>query len=142
MRIIPDRERLKSAGLKRKRAWRISGRAYGRQQIVGDFKEEGKKKIDLVVKGTPIADFDTPEALYDAPITTSGGRIVPVSLLSNLSRTSGITEIRHLERLRTVTLQITPPVNVALQEAMELVEEKVIPGASSQRALKGHGDKP
>jgi HAE1 family hydrophobic/amphiphilic exporter-1 len=135
VRIVPDRERLKSAGLSaRELGVYLDVLMDGRQ--IGDFKEEGKKKIDLVVKAHD-ADYDTPEALFDAPITTSGGNIVPVSSLSSLTRTSGITEIRHLERLRTVTLQITPPVEIALQEAMELVQEKVIPELKSKGLLKG-----
>jgi HAE1 family hydrophobic/amphiphilic exporter-1 len=135
VRIIPDRERLKSAGLSaRELGLYLDVLMDGRQ--IGDFKEEGKKKIDLVVKALE-ADYDTPEALFEAPITTSGGNIVPVSSLSTLFRTSGITEIRHLERLRTVTLQITPPKSMPLQEAMELLEEKVVPGLRAKGLLKG-----
>ena len=135
VRIIPDRERLKSAGLSaRELGLYLDVLMDGRK--IGDFKEEGKKKIDLVLKALEV-DYDTPEELFDALVATSGGQIVPVSSLSSLSYTSGITEIRHLERLRTVTLQVTPPVDMALQEAMETVEEKIIPIIEAKGLLRG-----
>jgi HAE1 family hydrophobic/amphiphilic exporter-1 len=92
---------------------------------IGDFKAEGKKKIDLILK-TDSSFIQTPEDLYDSLITTPGGRIVPVSSLSRLERGYGITQIRHLERNRAVTLQVTPPGDMPLQSAMELIEQKII----------------
>jgi HAE1 family hydrophobic/amphiphilic exporter-1 len=61
------------------------------------------------------------------------GKTVPVSSFSTLERTAGISEIRHLERKRTITLQITPPEKVVLEEAMDTINEKVIP------AVRGMG---
>ena len=40
--------------------------------------------------------------------------------------TTGPTEVRHLERERTVTLQIMPAPSVPLEEAIELVETQII----------------
>jgi HAE1 family hydrophobic/amphiphilic exporter-1 len=40
--------------------------------------------------------------------------------------TSGPTEIRHLERERTVTLEIRPANNMALESALELLQDQVI----------------
>ena len=70
-------------------------------------------------------------------ISTPGGRAVPVSSLSELVRTTGINQIRHLERRRTVTLQVTPPGDVALQEAMETIDNKVIAVLKDQGMLEG-----
>jgi HAE1 family hydrophobic/amphiphilic exporter-1 len=54
-----------------------------------------------------------------------------------MHRTSGITQIRHLERQRTITLEITPPPTIALQEAMETITEKVVNPLSGQGMLEG-----
>jgi HAE1 family hydrophobic/amphiphilic exporter-1 len=135
VRIIPDRERLKSADLSaRELGIYLDVLMDGRR--VGDFKEEGKKKIDLVIKAKE-ADYDTPEALYDSLIATKGGRIVPVSSLSTLTRTTGITGIRHLERLKTITLEVGPPENMPLQEAMEIVEDSIVPMIEAKGLLRG-----
>ena len=66
-----------------------------------------------------------------------GGKIVPVSSLSDLERTSGTTQIRHLERQRTITLQVTPPSDMPLQVAMEKIENKIITPLSGSGILKG-----
>jgi HAE1 family hydrophobic/amphiphilic exporter-1 len=105
-------------------------------RIVGDFKQEGKKTIDLVLK-TDDDSITTPEALYQSLVATPGGRVVPVSSLAGLERTTGMTQIRHLERNRTVTLQMTPPMDVPLQTAMEEIEAKIINPVREKGLLKG-----
>ena len=99
-------------------------------------QQEGEKKIDLILKASE-ADVSTPEELYKKTLVTPGGKLVPVSSLSGLERTYGITEIRHLERRRTVSLQVTPPFSIPLQEAMEVIESKVFPEMKEQGMLNG-----
>jgi HAE1 family hydrophobic/amphiphilic exporter-1 len=135
IRIIPDRERLKAAGISaRELGVLLDVFMDGRK--IGDFKQEGKKKIDLVLMASE-RDISTPEELYDIPIVTPGGNVVPVSSISRLERTSGITQVRHLERQRTVTLQVTPPVTVPLQDAMETIRDKIIPLLKGKGMLQG-----
>jgi HAE1 family hydrophobic/amphiphilic exporter-1 len=102
---------------------------------IGEFKEEGKKKIDLVVKASE-ADISTPEALYASMISTPMGKTIPVSSVSSLVSTTGINSIRHLERKRTITLQVTPPADVPLEEAMDIINEKVIPAVRAMGMIK------
>ncbi|MBW2484401.1 MAG: efflux RND transporter permease subunit [Deltaproteobacteria bacterium] len=135
VKIIPDRERLKANNM--------SGADLGIAldvlmdgRIIGDFKQEGKKTIDLVLK-TDDDTIATPEALYESMIAMPGGKVVPVSSLSALERTTGMTQIRHLERSRTVTLQMTPPMDVPLQTAMEEIEAKIINPVREKGFLKG-----
>ncbi|MEJ2285020.1 MAG: efflux RND transporter permease subunit, partial [Desulfobacterales bacterium] len=61
----------------------------------------------------------------------------PLSALSRLERTTGITQIRHLERQRTITLEITPPISLPLQEAMEIIDSKVVKPLAGQEVLRG-----
>jgi HAE1 family hydrophobic/amphiphilic exporter-1 len=103
---------------------------------IGDFKQEGQKKIDLILKASE-KDIATPEELYHSLMATPGGKVVPVSSFSELVRTQGLTEIRHFERQRTITLQVTPPSAIPLQEAMETIEGRVIPGLKGQDILRG-----
>jgi HAE1 family hydrophobic/amphiphilic exporter-1 len=48
-----------------------------------------------------------------------------------------MTQIRHLERNRTITLQMTPPMEVPLQGAMEEIEAKIIKPVREMGLLKG-----
>ena len=134
IRLIPDRDRLKASGMNADELGiALDVLMDGRK--IGDFKQEGEKKVDLVLKASE-DDISTPEELYRSMIATPRGKIVPVSSLSNLERTSGITEIRHLERKRTITLQVTPPETVPLQEAMEIIDRKVIKTVGEQGMLE------
>jgi len=81
-------------------------------------------------------EISTPEKLYDSLIAIPGGKVVPVFSLSRLERTAGITQIRHLERQRTITLQVTPPLTLPLQEAMEIINSKVVTPLSGQGMLQ------
>ena len=134
-RMIPYRDRLKAA--------KMTAREFGVAldvlmdgRDIGDFKQEGQKKIDLILKASE-EDIHTPEKLYHSMVAIPGGRIVPISSLSKLDRTAGITQIRHLERRRTVTLEVTPPFSIPLQEAMETINARIIGPMDGQGVLKG-----
>ncbi|MGD8352480.1 MAG: efflux RND transporter permease subunit, partial [Nitrospirota bacterium] len=70
-------------------------------------------------------------------VATPRGKVVPVSSLAELQRTTGVTQIRHLERNRTVTLQVTPPLEIPLQAATETIESDVIAPMKEDGALGG-----
>ena len=133
--LVPQRDRLKAV--------KMSARDFGIAldvlmdgRDIGDFKQEGQKKIDLILKASE-EDISTPEKLYHSMIAIPGGRIVPISSLSQLERTAGITQIRHLERQRTITLEVTPPFSIPLQEAMEIINTRVISPMAGQGMLRG-----
>jgi HAE1 family hydrophobic/amphiphilic exporter-1 len=135
VRIIPDRDRLKSAGMTaRDFGIAIDVLMDGRE--IGEFKQEGEKKIDMVLKASE-EDISTPEKLHESLIAIPGGKVVPVSSLSQVQRTNGITQIRHLERQRTITLEVTPPALLPLQEAMEIIQSKVVAPLTEQGMLAG-----
>lgn len=124
VRLTPLRDRLRASGMSA-RDFGISIDVLMGGRKIGDFRQEGKRKIDLVLMGSE-EDISTPEELYNTTIVTKKGKVVPVSSLSSLVRTTGITQIRHLERRRTVTLQVTPPFTMPLQTAMEIIDRRVI----------------
>jgi HAE1 family hydrophobic/amphiphilic exporter-1 len=134
VRLHPMRDRLRASGMTAE-DFGISLDVLMDGRKIGEFKEEGKKKIDLIVKASE-SDIVTPEDLYNSIIATPGGRTVPVSSFAALERTAGITEIRHLERKRTFTLQVTPPFNIVLEEAMDIINSKVIPEIRSMGMVK------
>jgi HAE1 family hydrophobic/amphiphilic exporter-1 len=135
VRIIPDRDRLKAAGMTAS-SFGVAVDVLMDGREIGEFKQEGEKKIDMILKASE-DEIATPEQLYNAPIALPGGKVVPVSSLSQLQRTSGITQIRHIERQRTITLEITPPTTIALQEAMEIINSKVVTPMADKGMLQG-----
>jgi HAE1 family hydrophobic/amphiphilic exporter-1 len=135
VRFHPYRDRLKAVGLSSEDlGTALDVILDGRQ--VGDFKEEGKKKIDLVLKASA-EDVATPEELYSQLVATPKGWAVPLSSLAAMENTYGVTQIRHLERQRTITLQVTPPVEMPLQSAMEIIEQQLLPQVEQTGLMHG-----
>jgi HAE1 family hydrophobic/amphiphilic exporter-1 len=135
VRLIPDRERLRAVGMSA-RDLGISVDVLMDGRDIGEFKQEGEKKIDLKLKASEVG-IATPEILYKSLTAVPGGRVVLVSSLADLERTTGITQIRHLERKRTITLQVTPPSSIPLEAAMEIIQARVVPDLKTQGLLKG-----
>jgi HAE1 family hydrophobic/amphiphilic exporter-1 len=144
--IIPERDHLRAAGMSSKDLGiDLDVLMDGRK--AGEFKEKGQKKIDLILK-TSDKKVTTPEQLYQSIVSTPKGKIVPVSSFAKLERSTGLEQIRHLERQRTISLQVTPPKTVSLEEAMDTIRDKIVPALKTQEMqqdvnikLSGEADK-
>ena len=123
VRLTPDRIRLADNGLSA-RSLGQSVDAFNDGLRVNEITVDGKR-IDMTLTG-PRDVIDQTQGIGALPVVTRDGRIVPVEGLANVRITSGPTEIRRSERARTVTLQVTPNAETPLQEALELIEERVI----------------
>jgi HAE1 family hydrophobic/amphiphilic exporter-1 len=133
--IIPDRSRLRANGMS-SRELGVALDVLMDGTYVGDFKQEGQKKIDLIIKSAD-SGINSPEDLFHSLLSTPKGQVVSVSSLATLEHTSGMTQIRHLERKRTVTLQITPPNDMPLQEALEIIDLEIIPAVRAEGLFDG-----
>ncbi len=125
VRLIPDRVRLADAGLSTE-ALAATVDAYNDGIRVAEINV-GNRRIDLTLKGDPTALSGLRTQDVGAfPVVTPSGQIVPASELAEVRVTAGPTEIRHLERLRTVTLEVRPSDALPLEAAVELLETDVI----------------
>lgn len=120
VRIKPNQDALKALDLSsRDLGVSIDVLMSGRK--VGDFEQDGKKKIDLVLKADDNV-IRTPEDILASQVALPNGFLVPVSSLATYSSTYGISEIRHLDGKRTITLQVTPPLGMTIDEAMKTID--------------------
>ncbi|MDD2639680.1 MAG: efflux RND transporter permease subunit [Arcobacteraceae bacterium] len=119
IRIYPNADALKSLNMS-SQEFGVNIDVLMSGAKIGEFEEEGKKKIDLVLKGNDNL-IKTPQDIMEAQIALSNSRVVPVSSLSNYESTTGISEIRHYNGKRTITLQVTPPVGMTIDEAMKMI---------------------
>ncbi len=83
------------------------------------------KHLDLKIEGPENAVTAT-QGIADLPVVTPSGIILPASELANIVVTSGPTQINHLERQRTVTLEIRPPDSIPLETALNQLQTGVI----------------
>ncbi|MEQ8849479.1 efflux RND transporter permease subunit [Botrimarina sp.] len=102
---------------------------------VGDYFLEGKK-IDLTVVGER-RFADATQMIGAAPIATPLGQLVPLSALAEVSLASGPEQINHRERVRAITIEVSPPPEVALEDAMNTIRDEVVPAMRATGMLGG-----
>lgn len=123
VRLLPDRVKLADNGVTARELGQ-SVDAFNSGLRVAEITIDGRR-IDLTLQG-PEDNIDATQGIAMLPVVTSGGQIVPVASLADVELTSGPTEIRHLERERTVTLELKPAPNIALEQAIDTIQSDVI----------------
>ncbi|RXK11642.1 acriflavin resistance protein [Halarcobacter mediterraneus] len=119
VRLKPNQDALRALGMS-SRDLGISVDVLMDGRKIGDFEQEGKKKIDLVLKADDKL-IKSPEDILASQIALPNSSLVPVSSLASTEFTTGISEIRHLDGKRTITLRVTPPMGMTLDEAMQTI---------------------
>jgi len=127
LRFIPDERRVTEAGWTRQQMSTVM-RALGDGVFVGDYFD-GDRRMDIVLRA---ADWSSPEQLGATPVATPLGGILPVDQLVRMERTAGPNQIRRVDRRRAVTLVITPPADLSLEETMEILRRDIEPELLAQ----------
>jgi HAE1 family hydrophobic/amphiphilic exporter-1 len=104
--------------------------------IIGEVGRPGEPKLDvlLVAEGggvTSQADLES------APVATREGRVARLGALADVERAVGPTTIRRIERRRAVTIQVAPPEDLPLEEALRIIEQDIVRGLRDSGALPG-----
>ena len=122
--IFGDKERLAANGLSEADlGFYVDILMDGRK--ISDFSPSGVKQIDLVLKGDE-ATYKTPEDILNANLVNNHGDLIRLNDVASIEYSSGMPQINHLERNRTITLQVTPPADLPLQAAMETIQNEII----------------
>ncbi|MGA9412056.1 MAG: efflux RND transporter permease subunit [Roseobacter sp.] len=125
VRLMPDRMRLADAGLTTSDL-ATTVDAFNDGLRIAEITV-GAERINLMLKGDPGLQLEQrTQDIGNYPVVTPSGQIVPVSALADVVVTAGPTEIRHRDRLRTVTLEVRPSDNLPLEAAVELLETEVV----------------
>ncbi len=123
IRVVPDPLRLADAGVT---ATELANAVdtFNDGLRVAEITVDGKR-LDLMLRG-PTDAIEQTQGIGSIPVVTRDGTIIPVDNLSNVTVTAGPTEIRHSERVRTVTLEVVPAPGIPLEVALDIVDEQVI----------------
>ena len=125
VRLVPDRVRLADAGLSTQDL-AATVDAYNDGIRIAEINV-GNRRLDLTLTGdASVQNALRTQDIATLPVVTPSGQIVPAGGLADVTVTAGPTEIRHLERLRTVTLEVRPSDALPLEAAVELLENEVI----------------
>ena len=122
LHIVPRAEQASQLGLS------ASGMGYAVNALVdgafaGDYWHEGRR-IDLVIFGD--GDYaNRTQDLENLPIRTPQGETVRLASVADVLLTTGPEQVNHIERLRSITIQLKPRDDMALETAMRKVEEDI-----------------
>ena len=122
LRLIPDDRRIAEVGWNRSRMATII-RAMGDGAFMGEYFD-GTRRYNVIMRAE---EWYTPEELAALPVATASGEIQTIGELTQVTRTAGPSQILRVDRKRTLTLQVTPPSDMPLEDAIEAIDEKVVP---------------
>jgi HAE1 family hydrophobic/amphiphilic exporter-1 len=123
MRIVPNRDRLTRIGM----TTADLGKAVDALidgAIATEYRLYGEE-IDLVVKGEE-ARLERTQDVANLLIQTPMGERVTLGSLADIRLEEGPTQINHIGSERAITIQVNPPAEVPLEEAMATIEDKVV----------------
>lgn len=123
LRFVPNERRITEAGWTRRQMSTVM-RALGDGVYVGDYFN-GDRRMDIVLRAP---EWSSPEELAATPLATPVGGIQSVDQLVRMERTSGPASVRRVDRRRSISLAITPPSDMSLEEAIQVLRENVEPG--------------
>lgn len=103
--------------------------------IIGELGRDGEAKRDVVLRAKGVS-IDSAAALEAAPAATPTGQVVPVGRFASVDETLGPTVIQRIERSRAITLQVSPPDDIALEDAIAIVKQTVATTAPPPRGIR------
>jgi multidrug efflux pump subunit AcrB len=122
LQLVPDDLRITQAGLDRG-AVADAVRAFTGGLNAGRYFD-GNESVDVLIWS---GAWDTPEDLAGVPIFTPQSGIQVIGELANIERTVGPTQLRRVNGQRTVTLQVLPPPDMTIEDALNSVRGEIGP---------------
>ena len=122
LNLIPNDQRITQAGLTR-RDVANAVRAYTSGLFIGEYFD-GNDRVNVILRGQ---QWDTPDELASLPIYSPIAGSQTLGELTEITRTAGPTQLRRVDGRRTISIQVSPPADMSLEEAIALLNEKIIP---------------
>jgi HAE1 family hydrophobic/amphiphilic exporter-1 len=85
----------------------------------------GGDKIDLTIMGQQARAAQSQD-IGALPVATPLQRVVPLGALADVNIEYGPEKVQHRERIRAVTIQVSPPPEMPLQDAMERIQNDIV----------------
>jgi multidrug efflux pump subunit AcrB len=122
LQLVPNDRRITAAGLDRAGVATIV-RAVTSGAFVGEYFD-GNDRMDVILKGP---EWSSPEALASIPVATPLAGLQSLGELADIRRTVGPTQLLRVDGQRTLTLSVTPPPDMTVQEALATLRDDVGP---------------
>ena len=96
----------------------------------------GGNKIDLAIVGREEYAQRTQD-LESLPIATRSGGVVSLGAVADLVLSSGPEQINRRERQRAITIQVSPPPTMALEDAMQRIQKEIVAPLEQDPEFRG-----
>ena len=126
LQLIPNDRRITQAGLDRQTVANAV-RALTGGLFVSEYFD-GNDRMNVIMRGS---EWSTPEQLAASPIYTPLAGVQTIGELATITRTVGPTQLRRVDGKRTITLTLTPPAGISMEETLAIINEKVSPKINS-----------
>ena len=103
--------------------------------FAGDYYLGGDK-IDLTIIGRS-KHIQNTQDVKALSVATPMGSLVPLEALANVEITSGPEQVNHRERQRAITIEVSPPEDMALEDAMGRIQSEIIQPLRESGQLAG-----
>ena len=132
LRLNPDDRRLNEVGWSRGDIGTVV-RSLGDGVFVGEYFD-GERRLDMILRASK---WDSPEALAETPVATPIGSTVPLGELVRVESTVSAGGLRRVDGHRTIGLNVSPPKQLSLGQAIELLKAEVEPQVRAQLPADG-----
>jgi len=96
----------------------------------------GGDKIDLTIIGNQKYAERTQD-IEDLPVATPTGQLVPLEALADVELAGGPEQVNRRERQRAITVQVTPPDDMPLEEAIDRINGQIVAPLRDQGVIGG-----
>lgn len=103
--------------------------------FAGDYYLGGDK-IDLTIIGQS-RHIQNTQDVAALSVATPDGRLVSLGALADVVITSGPEQVNHRERQRAITIEVSPPEEMALEDAMDQIQSEIVQPMRENGQLAG-----
>ena len=127
LQLIPNDRRITQAGIDRGTV-AAAVRAMTGGLFINEYFD-GNERMNVILRAE---QWHNPDQLADLPIYTPLAGVQTIGQLTHITRTVGPTELRRVNGKRTITLTLTPPQGMSMEQTLAIINEKVAPKINSQ----------
>jgi HAE1 family hydrophobic/amphiphilic exporter-1 len=134
VRVVTHRQRAAELGISnRELGFAVSALVDGTKAT--DFQYIGKE-IDVKLMAAPSSVHRT-HLLEQMPVATPDGSLVTLGSVADVSVINGPLQINHTERQRTITIQVIPSKQMAVETASAKIEQEILEPLRDDGTLGG-----
>jgi HAE1 family hydrophobic/amphiphilic exporter-1 len=134
VRVYPDRVRAADVGFSATEIGQAVNALVDGAKVSTYFYQG--REIDLILKGTDSWAQHTQD-IAQLPLATPSGSLITLGDVADVEQRQGPVQINHVERQRAVSIESVLPDNIALEDAIDRINNQIVAPLRQQRRIGG-----